>query len=446
MRTFSVGANWNQVRAAGHLVVISTGAQLSTVDTLASPSGGSAKVLWTQDLIELMPGMRSAGMISTAQMVRTLWGQQHVRALDANGQPIGSMGPVTTSYVCFPKSRDLVTVDPLTGEELWRRHDFQPGSDIFGDEQFIFVAPPDVAEATVYRAIDGHEVGRKPVAPREGRMATVGRHVLSWMPEENHTLVKLTDAWSQTDVWTQECAPQTKAVLFEDEAVAIVEPTGDKAKFVLRSLLDGRKLIESEVISTPALNDVHLLRSLDRYLLVTNGRPNRAVQAAVQPVQAGGIQNNILVNGHIHAFDSKTGSHVWTTAVDSQSLALEQPTDIPVLILAAQRTRAARNPAIQTRTSTSVTTLLCLDKRNGVRVIDEPDIGGAIQTYEVVVDLPSQAVELKTTRGAYRMVFTDKPLPVEEPKPAEPPKPVEGAKPDADAKPSEKPAEGGTSP
>jgi hypothetical protein len=150
----------------------------------------------------------------------------------------------------------------------------------------------------------------------------------------------------------------------------------------------------------------------------------------VQAVQAGGIQNHVLINGHIHAFDRQSGRHAWTTAVESQAMALEQPSEIPVLILAATRTQRARNPIGTRSTNTSVCSVLCLDKRTGRRVIDEPDLGGQIQTYEVAVDLPTQTVELKTVRGAYRMTFTDKPWPADDgAEPSAVTKPEKGATP-----------------
>ena len=44
--------------------------------------------------------------------------------------------------MCFQRLRNLVAVDPLSGELLWVRHDIPPGSEIFGDDQYVFVSCP----------------------------------------------------------------------------------------------------------------------------------------------------------------------------------------------------------------------------------------------------------------------------------------------------------------
>ena len=59
----------------------------------------------------------------------------------------------------------MIAVRSLTGETLWTRGDIQPGSEIFGDDEMLFVVEPNSNEAIVLRALDGHELGRRPVPP-----------------------------------------------------------------------------------------------------------------------------------------------------------------------------------------------------------------------------------------------------------------------------------------
>ena len=51
-------------------------------------------------------------------------------------------GAISSRCVCFQRLRNLVAVDPLTGELLWVRHDIPQGSEVFGDDQYIFVLEP----------------------------------------------------------------------------------------------------------------------------------------------------------------------------------------------------------------------------------------------------------------------------------------------------------------
>ncbi len=58
-------------------------------------------------------------------------------------------GPVNARMVCFQRMRNLVAVDPLTGDQLWVRQDVPQNSDVFGDEQYVFVLAPGKEEAAV---------------------------------------------------------------------------------------------------------------------------------------------------------------------------------------------------------------------------------------------------------------------------------------------------------
>ena len=50
-------------------------------------------------------------------------------------------GPTTSRIVCFQRLRNLVAVDPLTGETLWVRKDLPQNVEIFGDDEYVFVLP-----------------------------------------------------------------------------------------------------------------------------------------------------------------------------------------------------------------------------------------------------------------------------------------------------------------
>ena len=76
-------------------------------------------------------------------------------------------GSVNARYVSFLRKSSIVVADPLTGDPLWTRQDIPPGSEVFGDEQYLLVLSPGSEEASVYRAADGQLLGmRKVPRPR----------------------------------------------------------------------------------------------------------------------------------------------------------------------------------------------------------------------------------------------------------------------------------------
>ena len=126
------------------------------------------------------------------------WQQQFAHSYDRSNL----LGPVTNEYVCFQRFRNVVAVDPRNGETLWVRQDVPPGSELFGDDQYVFVLSPDREDAMLLRAADGELLGTRKVPRLSGRqplptgqqktvfsrleefcLATLGRRLLLWWPE-----------------------------------------------------------------------------------------------------------------------------------------------------------------------------------------------------------------------------------------------------------------------
>ena len=113
------------------------------------------------------------------------------------GHLIGNMGPVNFDGVCFQRYRDLHCVDPLTGQVVWIRKNVPFGCDVFGDEELLFVAPPEGGDALVLRALDGQLLGKRHVRPLDKRMATIGRDTLEWGALDSNQVVSLRDSWTE---------------------------------------------------------------------------------------------------------------------------------------------------------------------------------------------------------------------------------------------------------
>ena len=164
----------------GHLLVLPVGTRIVALDpagllAAAGKSSEPPRPLWFQDLND-----------SSADKVKNLK-VKNQPVVQPGGQPpfavysppavINAIGAITDRYVCFQRFRNLVAVDPLSGEPLWVRRDIPQGSKVFGDEQFVFVLPADASqpgaaqgtaapqpkprEAMVLRAADGQLLGKR---------------------------------------------------------------------------------------------------------------------------------------------------------------------------------------------------------------------------------------------------------------------------------------------
>ena len=147
-RAYFGGYNQNAspARSCGHLLLTFVGTKIQALDPREA-SGNSSPILWGQDLADTTTD-NEGNMIFVNNGY-----DQNFRA--------NPFGPVNARYVCYQRKRSIVAVDPLSGEPLWERQDIAPNSEVFGDEQYLFVISSGSEEASVYRATDGQLLGTR---------------------------------------------------------------------------------------------------------------------------------------------------------------------------------------------------------------------------------------------------------------------------------------------
>lgn len=394
----------SHARLDGHMLLVSMGFQVLAVDTVGTASRPGPRVLWRHDVTDTLPGMpRHMGI--HGRVVNMPWGVPRFMAADAYGRPVGNTGPILADVVCFQRNRNLLAVDPLTGKTVWTRHGTAPGSDIFGDDELLFITPPDGNEAVVVRVVDGQEVGRRNVPSPNQRLTTLGRRVLVWDTSRAQAVLALRDVWAERDEWKEEFPAGARPWPLGDEAVGVLDRQG---RFVIMDLADGRKSLDARVDPEPSLTEIYLFRSPWHDVLVTN-RPWRNRNGVnIQPVPGG--FGNPLINGFMYGFDRTNGKLVYQTRIENMGLTLSQPSRLPVVVFASQ----VYEPARGGRGQTPQGHVTCIDKRTGRTVYDEQQ-GGPISTVEISGEADGKGVLLKTQRSTVRLTFTDEPWPAEPP-------------------------------
>lgn len=406
----------NSIRTDGHLLVASLGFQLIGIDALGAPGKDGPRVLWRQELLD--PSSQATGGMNWRQ-VNLPWGAPRVWAFDGQGRPLGATGPLSRDGICFQRLRNLICVHPLTGKTVWTRYGIPSGSELFGDDEYVFVVASSGnertnanvdQEATVYRMLDGHELGKRKVPPLEQRLIAFGRQVLTWTTQDKPK-VTLRDLWTEKVLWTREFVAGAKPWPIGDEAVAVLQKNGE---FVVLDALTGTPTIEVPLREEPNLSEIAVHRSGERDFLFVNRPPKNGDGFAVHfvPQQGQGIAS---LNGWVYAFDRSSGKLLWERAVERRSVEHHQPPDLPVLVLASMLNSPAGG--------TQQVGVLCLDKRDGRVVLDErfPNQGPALE----LSGIPDRnEMTLKLNRGHARLTFTDKAAAND--------KPAENAKPPAE--------------
>ncbi|MEK6239478.1 MAG: PQQ-binding-like beta-propeller repeat protein, partial [Planctomycetales bacterium] len=319
----------NRFRASGHVLFMWTGQAVYAVDTLSAKPGQQARILWQKNLNNQISGVAAAQGVRF-RFVGGAGAARRVIATDIYGQELSPIGPAGPDFVCFQRRRELVAVDPLSGEELWVRHDITPGSGLFGDGELVFVLPPNATEAVVLRGSDGQRLGSRPLPPIAERVADFGRRWLVWSVEGGRKVLKMRDLWEKKDIWKHPFALNARASA-DNREVAVMEPSG-KVNFI--DLKSGKVVVDEKVDAIANLTTLHVMRTGERRLLVASG-PWVQKDGVLSVASVSGGLDNPVISGHVHGFDAK-GKKVWSTAVAQQSLPRRQPANLPVLVFACR--------------------------------------------------------------------------------------------------------------
>jgi hypothetical protein len=210
--------------------------------------------------------------------------------------------------------------------------------------------------------------------------------------------MEMRDPWENRALWSFKFAPGAKADLISQDAVAVLEPDGD---FTLVRLADGKALVQERLEAEKSLLSIHLLKSADHYLLVTNSAARRDARLRVQPLP--NAVNYPMVSGLVYAFDRNSGARVWPApvAVSQYSLITNQPSHLPLLVFVRQE---AERPG---GAGTPKTSVMCIDKRTGRVAYENADLPptsgadfdllGDPLKHAIVLTLPPKVIELTLT-------------------------------------------------
>jgi outer membrane protein assembly factor BamB len=411
---FSSGNGLFSAQANGHLLVANLGTDVLAMNGLRTDRASDA-LLWRQETTEDLGSSNNAMQVSRSAPRNPLLGARS-DGFNAPRRLSYGTGPVTSSGVCLQRGRQLVCVDPVSGQTLWERSsspqaEIPQQADIFGDEELLFIAesrfdarPEDVL---VLSALDGSVVGRRKVESAERRFATHGRRVLVWEEKNNLVTLRLLDAWdNQRELWSRQVANSSRAFLIESDELAILEAGG---QFSVVSLATGRMLFSAPLAPEPDLAWINVFRSEDQYLLLASHEKEPPSRSGLTPLPASISMQQRGMHGRSYAFNRATGKLEWQSPafVSHHYLPPDQPAQSPLLLFVASR--QANNKM--------TTAVLAIDRRTG-RSVYEQDLNGHASTAEVTVDPVKQSVTLALigqTNRSLNFLFTDRPLPPQPP-------------------------------
>jgi outer membrane protein assembly factor BamB len=395
----------------GHLLVVNLGTDIAALDGLR-PDRTSEALLWRLDATDDGGVGQRGSFPSTRANPNPLVGNRPI-LYDAAGKLSFDTGPILGSGISFQRGRQLVCVDPLTGQALWERSsspqaEIPQQAELFGDGELLFVAdarldPKSEDEALVLSALDGSLLGKRTISPAERRWATHGRNVLAWESKNNTITLRLTDAWQGRELWSRQVSQKSRGSIIDGEELAVLEPSG---QFTIVSLQTGKVRFTSPLQAEPTLGWIQVIRSHDQYLLLASQDDGPVAANELMPLSMMPQRN---MHGRVYAIARSTGKLAWQTPafVSRHCLPPDQPSESPLLLFIGNR--QANN-----RMTTSV---LAIDRRTGGKIYEKEHPGNMTAMSDVAADLARQTVSLALI-GQNRTItfqFTDKPQPPQPP-------------------------------
>ncbi len=395
------GQPLNYARVYGGLAVLCVGTQLMAVDTLREGSSAATHILWSEDVDDQLSGPQNSQSI-VPRPLHVKWGETRYAAEDGRGRRLGTIGPLTENGAYYQRLHDLYCVDPLTGKTIWVRRNLPQGLNLYGDDEYLFAAPPGDGETLVLRASTGELLGTRSLPPLESRMTTIGRQVLCWMPQGGKNVIEMRDVWQDEVVWSYSFAAGSKADVVSQDVVGVMQPDGE---FSLVRLADGERFVQENLRKDNRLAGIFVLPFDEGYLLVTQSRAPSNSNFTVRPYPQ--TVDCTLVTGMVYGFDRESGQKLWPeVSVEQQGLQVRQPSELPVLVFVRQMFRArpirSRDPLLS---------VMCIDKRSGRIVYQKDDLPGTnLASCRMTADPAARTVEVAVPTRNITLTYTSNPI------------------------------------
>ncbi len=315
----------------GPLLVLQMGDDLFGIQPLDDRGEANPRILWTiptgdpEEIggYEFRPGRLGVSF-------------DDVMYLDRYQQPVLSVGHVGPGRLCYRQQNRLIVADPATGSRLWVRHGLSPRTTMTADDEFVLLKSADSNELEVLRGFDGQLISRRvdetaasSIILTQGRWRVTSATTSS--ANKSQTL-RCEDLVTGAIRWQRELVPETTPLRIDDSRVGLLE-----APETLRILLlaDGRELIKHVVTLPKTLSHAHCFGDESRLFLIISGPVTEKGWLATE--QDRGSYRKVMANGWLHAFERSSLNKLWTIPARNLPIALDQPQDLPILVLPYRR-------------------------------------------------------------------------------------------------------------
>jgi outer membrane protein assembly factor BamB len=361
-------ANINAIRfpyyTSGHLTVLYLGHTVVALDLVKQ------KKLWEKNLI----GPDHPGVELPGQSFFALEADGAVILHNPQGgvsERVGQLGPVNAGYIALRTPEGLSALDPVDGRVLWIKSDIAPNTQMFGDEEMLYlveIRDDKPVSARAVRGRDGSEV-KVPdftLAFQRRQRNYEGRLLVSEPGPNGSMTLRLYDVLTGQDLWKKAVAGNSIVLRSETpNLTGVVEPDG---ALTILDLATNQEVFHAQVKTShlPKVNDGLLVADAKQYYVILNFPTDVATSDNL------GFLRAEKVNGTVYAFNAASGKVNWYLQIFHQKLLLERFADLPMLVFSAIYNQSVNVPNSYAR----MTGTLSVDKRTGKRLYDNEQAAG----------------------------------------------------------------------
>ncbi|MDA1016956.1 MAG: PQQ-binding-like beta-propeller repeat protein [Planctomycetota bacterium] len=367
-----------------------------------------------------------------ATRMNSQWGltQQYTRT--------GTLAAVSPNAVCTYDRRAVKVFDPLTGDLQWIRKGRTQTGRIFATAEYVMVR--DGVTVKAYRAIDGKAVtlknantllqngirvdGNNIVVAESSTTSSRPKSTLAKIFGSGTTSTSLeirsVDPGTDKESWKVAFGNDAYVTKVDNDTVAVMEHPADKDaawKLATVDLVSGKRIdlttVRMEdgkkvsVIADDAKKHTpHAIVDRDNLYLIFYERKNRNVYW-------GDSLRTMRVNGTFHAFDRRSGQHLWTQKVEDQNLVLQEFEHNPLITFILRKQEKVANRTYY------MTYMMALDKRTGKRVASRKS-NQTSSMQSVRINMADRYVDLQSYNFRFRFMAVDQTAAVDQD--ASPPK------------------------
>ncbi|REK25565.1 MAG: hypothetical protein DWQ45_19150 [Planctomycetota bacterium] len=316
----------------------------------------------------------------------------------------GMLALATPNYVAHYGRAELVVVDPLTGELLWRRRGILPNTTVCGDVETIYVMPPNINDATALRARDGAplEIDRLSDLLKDSVALTDDGCVTVDTPRgddrKRELRIRAVDPASREIAWSHYFAIKSELTrLGETSLLVLNEETGECAVVDLgsgeRSVLG---TVSKEILDSAT--QIHAVADSEFVYVLVDHLNNHRHSYVNPPV--------VRVNGTVIALPRNGEGKAWSRQVESQNLLLTQFTHSPLMVFLSYEHVTLE----KSQYGYAKVRLLVLDKGTGRVVVDDERASPNGNHYQLAVNRTEGLIEIRSYNEVLRIQATGEKL------------------------------------